>query len=234
MRLNRFIAACGICARREADELIAAGHITVNGVVVKEMGHKILPGKDAVVYKGNRLQPQNFVYILLNKPKNMITTTDDPDGRSTVLDAIEAATRFRVYPVGRLDRNTTGLLLLTNDGALAEKLTHPSQGVRKVYLVRLNREFDEADMARLKKGIELEDGPIKVDGVNYIEGKPMNEVGIEIHSGRNRIVRRIFEALGYEVVALDRTLFGPLTKKRLPRGEWRLLTEKEVNFLKMV
>ena len=234
VRLNRFVAQAGVCSRREADELIARGSIKVNGKVVKELGIKVLPKQDRVEYAGKVLTPQNFTYILLNKPKNMITTMSDPLGRRTVLQPIERATQQRVYPVGRLDRNTTGLLLLTNDGDLAKKLTHPSYRIKKLYKVRLNRPVTEAHLAALSQGIELEDGPAQVDAIEYVQGSDGYEVGVEIHIGRNRIVRRMFEHFGYQVEALDRIMLGHLTKKALPRGKWRKLTEKEVGFLKMM
>ncbi len=234
VRLNRFLAQCGIASRRECDALISSGKIKVNGQVVTELGTRIVPQKDQVAYRGEVLQAQNFVYILFNKPKNLITTTSDPLGRKTVLDAIEKATQQRVFPVGRLDRNTTGLLLLTNDGQLAEKLTHPSYRVRKIYRVRLDKPIPGEDMQRLLDGIQLEDGPAKVDKIDYADGKGPDEVGVEIHIGRNRIVRRMFEALGYQVVALDRISIAHLTKKNLPRGKWRQLTDKEIGFLKMM
>ena len=234
MRLNRFIAQAGVCSRREADVLIEAGRISVNGKVTQELGLKVLPGKDEVVYNGKVLNPQQFVYILLNKPKNMITTTRDPEGRRTVMDLVANASDTRIFPVGRLDRNTTGLLLLTNDGDLAKKLTHPSHKVRKLYKVRLNRPISEEELQQLLKGIELEDGRARVDKVDYVAGTHGDEVGVEIHIGRNRIVRRMFEALGYEVVALDRVGIAHLTKKRIPKGKWRFLTDKEVGFLKMI
>ncbi len=197
------------------------------------MGYQVVPGKDVVEFKGKSLSPQRMVYILLNKPKNMITTTSDERGRKIVLDAIERTTKERVFPVGRLDRNTTGLLLLTNDGKLAEKLTHPSYQIRKVYKATLDKPFSPEDLEKIVAGVELEDGPAKVDSIDYVDpGKP-TVVGLEIHSGRNRIVRRIFEQLGYEVIALDRTMLGPLTKKNLPRGKWRELDLREVAFIKM-
>ena len=232
--MNRFIALAGICSRREADALIEAGRVKVNGSVTTELGTKVVIGKDEVVYNGKVLNPQNFVYLLLNKPKNMITTTRDPDGRRTVMDLVAKSTPERIFPVGRLDRNTTGLLLLTNDGELAKKLTHPSHKVRKLYKVRLNRPVAEEDLQRLRKGIDLEDGPAKVDKIDYVVGGRNDEVGVEIHIGRNRIVRRMFEAMGYQVVALDRVGLAHLTKKRLPRGKWRSLTDKEIGFLKMI
>ena len=197
------------------------------------MGYQVVPGKDVVEYKGKSLSPQRMVYILLNKPKNMITTTSDERGRKIVLDAIERTTKERVFPVGRLDRNTTGLLLLTNDGNLAEKLTHPSYQIRKVYKATLDKPFTPEDMEKIVAGVELEDGPAKVDAIDYVDPAKPAVVGLEIHSGRNRIVRRIFEHLGYEVIALDRTMLGPLTKKNLPRGKWRELDLREVAFIKM-
>lgn len=234
IRLNRFIAQAGICSRREADDLIAKGHVKVNDKVITELGLKVDPAKDKIEYKGKVLKPQNFVYILLNKPKNMITTTSDPQGRKTVLDAVADATTERVFPVGRLDRNTTGLILLTNDGDLAKKLTHPSHRVRKIYYVTLDKPVSEDDMQRLLDGITLEDGEAKVDKIDYAMGQERNEVGVEIHSGKNRIVRRMFEALGYQIEKLDRTALGSLTKKNLPRGNWRILSETEVSYLRML
>lgn len=234
MRLNRFIARAGICSRRNADDLIAAGKITVNGEVVTEMGVKVVPANDLVEYDGKRLIPQNYVYILLNKPKNMLTTMNDPLGRRVVLDAIFSATQERVFPVGRLDRNTTGLLLLTNDGEMTSKMTHPSHKVRKIYNVRLDRSMREEDMDRLLDGVELEDGIAKVDKIDYVYGREPNNVGVEIHIGKNRIIRRMFDYLGYYVVALDRVMIGPLTKKNLPRGKWRELTDQEIGWLKML
>lgn len=232
--MNRFIAQAGICSRREADTLISAGKVKVNGKVVKELGTKVIPKEDVVEYEGKVLSAKKYVYLLLNKPKNMITTMQDPTGRKTVIDAIAGATRERVYPVGRLDRNTTGLLMLTNDGELTKKLTHPSYKVRKIYHVRLDKPVSEADMKKLREGITLDDGPAKVDGISYVEEKGPTNVGVEIHIGRNRIVRRLFEHLGYQVEALDRVMIAHLSKKRLPRGKWRELTDKEVSFLKMM
>lgn len=234
MRLNRFIALSGVCARREADKLIAAGKIKINGNVVTELGTKVIPVDDKVTYKGEALRIRKFVYLLLNKPKNTITTTSDPSGRKTVMDLIKNATDQRVYPVGRLDRNTTGLLLFTNDGELAERLTHPSHQVRKIYHVQLERPMEEEDMQKLLEGITLEDGPVKVNKIDYVAGKGPEEVGVEIHVGKNRIVRRMFEHLGYKVERLDRVSIGSLTKKNLPRGDWRELNEKEIGFLKML
>jgi len=229
-RLNRYIANSGVCSRREADELISKGDITVNGKVVTEMGFRVKDG-DTVKYGTKVLNPERFVYVLLNKPKDYITTTDDPEERKTVMELVADAGNFRLYPVGRLDRKTTGLLLLTNDGELADKLTHPSNNVRKIYQVEIDKPITEADFETLLKGIELEDGPIKPDSMSIIT-PDAQVVGIEIHSGRNRIVRRMFEHLGYEVTKLDRTTFAGLTKKELPRGKWRFLDPKEVVKLK--
>lgn len=228
------MAACGIASRRDADGLISQGKIKVNGKTHTELGAKIIPEKDEVTYQGKVIRAQHFVYFLLNKPKNVITTTKDPMGRKTVMDAIERTTNVRIFPVGRLDRNTTGLLLLTNDGDLAKKLTHPSHKVRKIYRVRLNKEVAEEDMTSLLKGVELEDGLAKVDKIDYVAGQGADEVGVEIHIGRNRIVRRMFEFLGYQVVGLDRVSIAHLTKKNLPRGKWRPLSDKEIGFLKMI
>ena len=234
IRINRFIAQAGVCSRREADALISAGKIKVNGKVVKELGMKVLPVRDTVEYNGKTLRADYFVYILYNKPKNVISTTSDPEGRKTVTDAIEFATQVRVFPVGRLDRNTTGLLLLTNDGELAKKLTHPSHKIRKLYHVRLDKPVTPEDLGKLKKGIELEDGMAKADKIDWVDSEESNEIGIEIHIGRNRIVRRMFEALGYQVTSLDRVMIAHLTKRKLSRGRWRELTQKEVSYLKMM
>ncbi|PWJ59888.1 23S rRNA pseudouridine2605 synthase [Dyadobacter jejuensis] len=230
IRLNRYIANAGICSRREADELIASGQISVNGKTVTEMGHKVMR-TDQVKFGKKALNPEKMVYILINKPKDYITTTDDPEERKTVLDLIQGACEERVYPVGRLDRNTTGLLLLTNDGELAEKLTHPSSGVKKIYQAELDKPITTEDFELLKHGLELEDGFIRPDEVGLVTPDAM-VVGLEIHSGRNRIVRRMFEHLGYEVQKLDRTVFAGLNKKELPRGKWRFLLEREVVKLK--
>lgn len=229
-RLNRYIANSGVCSRREADELIARGDITVNGKVVTEMGFRVKEG-DMVKYGTKALTPERFVYVLLNKPKDYITTTEDPEERKTVMELVADAGNFRMYPVGRLDRKTTGLLLLTNDGELADKLTHPSNEARKIYQVELDKPITEEHFDALKKGIELEDGPIKPDALSIVTPDAY-VVGIEIHSGRNRIVRRMFESLGYEVTKLDRTAYAGLTKKELPRGKWRFLDPKEVVKLK--
>lgn len=232
IRLNRFIANAGICSRRKADELIAAGVVSVNGEPVTELGFKVDPAKDSVRYNGEALKREKMVYVLLNKPKDYITTTDDPQERKTVMSLVEKASRERIYPVGRLDRNTTGLLLMTNDGDLAEKLSHPRNNITKLYQVELNKSLSQGDMNKIAFGIELEDGVIKPDQVSYIAGGSKKEVGIQIHSGKNRVVRRIFESLGYEVVKLDRVVYSNLTKKDLPRGRWRYLEEKEIIQLK--
>lgn len=233
VRLNKFIANAGICSRREADTFISAGSVMVNGKVITEMGFQVKPG-DEVRFDGKRIVREKKEYILLNKPKNFITTTRDERGRKTVMDLVGNASKSRLYPVGRLDRNTTGLLLFTNDGDMAKTLTHPKHGVRKVYHVHLDKALKKEDLIKIQKGLELEDGPIEVDQVSYIADSPKREVGIELHSGRNRIVRRIFESLGYEVVRLDRVVFAGLTKKDLPRGHWRPLSEQEINNLKMI
>ncbi len=232
MPLNKFIAHAGICGRREAAEMVKQGLVKVNGETVTEPGHKV-SGKDEVKMNGKKIFPaKNLVYILLNKPKDYITTTDDPQGRKTVLDLIWRATTERVYPVGRLDRNTSGVLLFTNDGELAQKLTHPSNEIKKVYHVTLNKALDKNDFDRILKGVTLEDGPAGVDALAYADIKDKTQIGVEIHSGKNRIVRRIFESLGYDVKNLDRVIFAGLTKKNIERGKWRLLSEKEVRDLK--
>ncbi len=228
IRLNRYIANSGICSRRKADELISAGVITVNGQAISELGHKINPAKDEIRYNGELLKREKRVYVLLNKPKDYITTTDDPQERRTVMQLVEKASRERIYPVGRLDRNTTGLLLMTNDGDLAEKLSHPRNGITKIYHVELNKNLTQGDFNKIEFGLTLEDGDIKPDSISYVAGASKREIGIQIHSGKNRIVRRIFEHLGYEVVKLDRVVYGNLTKKDLPRGRWRYLEEHEL------
>ncbi|MDO3625606.1 pseudouridine synthase [Mucilaginibacter sp. BT774] len=232
IRLNRYISNAGICSRRKADELISAGVISVNGEVVSELGYKIDPNKDAVRYNGELLKREKMVYVLLNKPKDYITTTDDPQERRTVMQLVEKASRERIYPVGRLDRNTTGLLLMTNDGDLADKLSHPKNNIVKLYHAELNKSLTQGDLNKIAFGVELEDGFIKPDAISYVQGATKREVGIQIHSGKNRIVRRIFEHLGYEVVKLDRAVYANLTKKDLPRGRWRYLDEKEIIQLK--
>ncbi len=231
VRLNKFIANAGICSRREADELIEAGVVSVNGKVVTEMGYQVMPG-DSVKYNNELLRGERLVYILLNKPKDFITTTDDPEDRKTVMGLIAKACKERVYPVGRLDRNTTGVLLFTNDGDLAKTLTHPSFQVHKVYQAELDRSLKHTDMEQIMAGITLDDGFIKPDEVVYTSSEK-DVIGMELHSGKNRIVRRIFEHLGYEVKKLDRVIFAGLTKKDLPRGRWRFLTDMEVASLKM-
>ncbi|HUH20107.1 pseudouridine synthase [Albibacterium sp.] len=232
IRLNRYIANAGICSRRKADELIEAGVVSINGEVVTSLGTRVNPATDEVKYNGERLKREKMVYILLNKPKDYITTTDDPQERRTVMHLVEKATRERIYPVGRLDRNTTGLLLMTNDGELAEKLSHPRNSITKIYQVELNKNLSQGDFNKIEYGIELEDGLIKPDDVSYVQGASKKEVGIQIHSGKNRIVRRIFEHLGYDVIKLDRVIYANLNKKDLPRGRWRHLEEKEVIQLK--
>jgi 23S rRNA pseudouridine2605 synthase len=232
MPLNKYISHAGVAARREAAELVKQGLVKVNGELVTEPGHKV-SAKDEVRVNGKKIYiAKNLVYVLLNKPKDYITTTDDPHGRKTVLDLIRHATAERVYPVGRLDRNTSGVLLLTNDGELAQQLTHPKHEVKKVYAVTLNRPLDKNDFDRILQGVVLEDGPAGVDALAFADTKDKAQVGVEIHSGRNRIVRRIFEHVGYEVKHLDRVIFAGLTKKNVDRGKWRFLTEKEVRDLK--
>jgi len=230
MRLNRYLAQSGICSRREADDLITAGVVMVNGKVVTELGTKVYPS-DKIHYGGQRLSMEKKRYVLLNKPKDFITTTDDPRDRRTVMNLVATACTERLYPVGRLDRQTTGVLLMTNDGDLAKKLTHPSHGAEKIYHVTLDKSVTKADLTQLVEGIELEDGPAQADEANYVEEASKKEVGLKIHMGRNRIVRRMFEHLGYEVLKLDRVVFAGLTKKDVPRGTWRHLTEKELLFL---
>lgn len=232
IRLNRYIANAGICSRRKADELIAAGVVSVNGQVTSELGLKVDPFKDEIRYNGQLLKREKMVYVLLNKPKDYITTTDDPQERRTVMQLVEKASKERIYPVGRLDRNTTGLLLMTNDGDLADKLSHPRNNITKIYQAELNKNLTQGDLNKIAFGLELEDGLIKPDVVSYVQGGTKREIGIQIHSGKNRIVRRIFEHLGYEVVKLDRVVYANLTKKDLPRGRWRYLEEKEVIQLK--
>jgi 23S rRNA pseudouridine2605 synthase len=232
IRLNRYISNAGICSRRKADELIAAGVVSVNGEVVSELGYRVNPSKDVIRYNGETLKREKMVYVLLNKPKDYITTTDDPQERRTVMQLVEKASKERIYPVGRLDRNTTGLLLMTNDGDLADKLSHPKTGITKIYQVELNKSLPQGDLNKIAFGLELEDGLIKPDAVSYVQGGTKREIGIQIHSGRNRIVRRIFEHLGYDVVKLDRVIYANLTKKDLTRGRWRYLDEKEIIQLK--
>src|SRR5688572_27293219 len=232
MPLNKFLAHCGVCSRRDAVTLIKDGKVKVNGTVILEPAFKVTE-KDDVQFNGKKLfVSKNLVYILLNKPKDYITTTDDPQGRKTVLQLTKMATTERIYPVGRLDRNTSGVLLLTNDGELTQKLSHPSYNITKVYEARLDKSLTKADFDKILNGVKLEDGEIKADSLAYADAKDKSVIGIEIHSGRNRIVRRIFEHLGYDVKALDRVMYATLTKKNVERGKWRFLSEKEVRLLK--
>ncbi|MDR3271921.1 MAG: rRNA pseudouridine synthase [Flavobacteriaceae bacterium] len=233
IRLNKYIANSGICSRREADVFIQNGVVKINGKVVDELGYKVMPG-DEVFFDGKYIRPEKNVYVLLNKPKGYISTTKDEKARKTVMDLVENASPYRLYPVGRLDRQTTGVLLLTNDGDLTKKLTHPSYGVKKIYHATLDKKVSASDFEQLIEGLRFDEGIARVDKISYIEGSPKNEVGIEIHIGWNRIVRRMFERLGYEVERLDRVMFAGLTKKTLKRGYWRILTELEVNTLKML
>lgn len=234
IRLNKYLANAGVCSRREADKLIASGIVKVNGIIVAELGTKISPD-DKVQCGGETLKKEKNRYFLLNKPKDFITTSDDPHDRNTVMMLIKNASKERIYPVGRLDRNTLGLLLFTNDGELAKKLTHPKYNVKKIYHVYLNKPLDKSDIIQITNGVELEDGPIKPDKISYITSEnDKKQIGLELHSGRNRIVRRIFEHLGYKVVKLDRVFFAGLTKKNLPRGKWRELTREEINILKRI
>jgi 23S rRNA pseudouridine2605 synthase len=233
IRLNKYIANSGICSRREADTYIEHGSVEVNGNLVTEMGYKVQPD-DVVRFDGTSITPEQKKYILLNKPKNYITTMDDDRGRKTVMDLISNASKERIYPVGRLDRNTTGLLLFTNDGDLAKKLTHPKHDVRKLYHASLDKKLDLRDLEKLRGEVIIEGKKVFIDAVSYVDGQPKSEVGIEIHSGRNRIVRKIFEHLGYKVSKLDRVIFAELTKKNLPRGRWRELTNQELSNLQML
>ena len=232
VRLNKFLANAGVCSRREADEFIQAGVVTVNGQVVTELGTKIMR-TDTVMFHDAPVTPEKKVYVLLNKPKDYVTTSDDPQQRKTVMDLVKGACPERIYPVGRLDRNTTGVLLLTNDGDMASKLTHPKYLKKKIYHVHLDKNVTAHDMQQIAEGIMLDDGEIKADDVQYADPVDKKQVGIEIHSGKNRIVRRIFESLGYRVTKLDRVQFAGLTKKNLRRGDWRYLTEEEVDRLRM-
>lgn len=231
-RLNKYVSNAGIASRRKADEIIAAGEVTVNDTVITEPGFKVMPG-DTVIYKGRVIKPQEqMIYILMNKPRGVITTLSDEKGRKTIMDILKGKVSVRVFPVGRLDKDTTGLLLITNDGDLTRKLSHPSYEVKKIYHVTLDRNLEEQDYISIKTGIQLEDGFIKVDGISFVKDAKTNEVGITIHSGRNRIIRRIFESLGYRVEKLDRVYYGGLTKKDLPRGMTRFLTKQEIIMLK--
>lgn len=232
MPLNKYLAHCGICSRRDAVALITTGKVKVNNKIVIEPGYKVQPA-DEIFYNGKKLfVTKNLVYILLNKPKDYLTTTDDPQGRKTVLQLIQHATPERVYPIGRLDRNTSGVLLLTNDGDLTQKLSHPSYEIKKIYEAKLDKPLVKADFDKILKGLKLEDGLILVDSLAYADSKDKSIIGIELHSGRNRIVRRIFEHLGYDVKGLDRVMYANLTKKNVERGKWRHLSEKEIRLLK--
>lgn len=230
IRLNKYIANAGICSRREADTFITTGLVSINGKIVTELGTRVMTG-DEVKFNDERINPEKKVYILLNKPKDYVTTLDDPEGRRTVIDLIKSACEERVYPVGRLDRNTTGLLLLTNDGELTKKLTHPSYNKKKIYHIEVDKPITREHFDEIVKGVDLDDGPIIVDSISYVDNL-RTEVGVELHSGRNRIVRRIMEHFGYNVKRLDRVYFAGLTKLNLPRGRWRFLTDQEIIRLK--
>lgn len=232
VRLNRFIANSGVCSRREADTLIQAGVVTVNGEVVTELGTKVNIHDDDIRFNGERLKGEEKVYLIMNKPKGYVTTASDPHAEKTVIDLLKGCSS-RVYPVGRLDKNTTGVLLLTNDGEIAERLTHPSYDKKKIYQVSLDRALSEEDYHKILEGVSLTDGDVKADELEFIDANDKRKIGIEIHSGKNRIVRRIFDSLGYNVKALDRVYFAGLTKKGLKKGEWRYLTEGEINILKI-
>ena len=231
LRLNKFISNAGICSRRDADDLIKAGDISVNGNVIRELGVKVSP-KDDIKYKGKKISREQQVYILLNKPKDVVTTVRDKHADRTVIDIIKNACPERVYPVGRLDKNTTGVLLLTNDGELTKQLTHPSYKKKKIYHVQLDKNLIKGDMLKIIEGLKLDDDFIQADAISYVDEKDKTQIGIEIHSGQNRIVRRIFESLGYKIRKLDRVYFAGLTKKNVPRGKWRFLTPQEISILK--
>jgi len=233
IRLNKYISNSGICSRREADKFIKSGSATVNGKIITEMGYKVTIN-DEVRFDGALISPEAKRYVLLNKPKNYITTMDDERGRKTVMELVQTASKERIYPVGRLDRGTTGLLLFTNDGEMAKKLTHPKYQVKKLYQVTLDKKLAMRDLQKIEANFELDGKMVFVDKISYIENKPKYEIGIEIHSGRNRIVRRIFENFGYKVIKLDRVIFAGLNKKNLSRGVWRHLTQLEINTLKML
>lgn len=233
IRLNKYISNSGICSRREADVYIASGSASVNGKTITEMGYKVQL-TDEVRFDGSLISPEKKRYVLLNKPKNFITTMDDDRGRKTVMELVGNASKERIYPVGRLDRNTTGLLLFTNDGEMAKKLTHPKHNIQKIYHASLDKKLSNSDLNKIAEGFILDERRVLVDEISYIINQPKSEVGVKIHSGRNRIVRRIFEHFNYSVVKLDRVIFAGLTKKDLPRGHWRYLTEMEVNNLKML
>lgn len=233
LRLNKFIANCGVCSRREADELISSGRIKVNGKTVDTLGSKV-QRSDKVSLDGQSLNISEKSYIILNKPKDHITTTNDPKGRKTVMDLIQDTGSDRLYPVGRLDRNTTGVLLFTNDGLLAQRLIHPKRRIKKIYAATLDKPLKNSDLGKIAEGLELEDGWMKVDQIAYVDPADQTKIGIEIHSGKNRIVRRLFEALDYDVVSLDRVIFAGLDKLKLGKGKWRKLTDKELKRLKSV
>ena len=233
IRLNKYISNSGVCSRREADVYIKAGSASVNGKLINEMGFQVMPG-DVVKFDGSLISPEKKRYVLLNKPKNFITTMDDDRGRKTVMELVSNASKERIYPVGRLDRNTTGLLLFTNDGEIAKKLTHPKHNIQKLYHASLDKKLAMSDMQKIADGFILDEKRVLVDEISYIMNQPKSEVGVRIHSGRNRIVRRIFENFNYSVVKLDRVIFAGLTKKDLPRGHWRHLTELEVSNLMML
>ena len=234
IRLNKYIANAGICSRREADKLIESGVVSINGKVVEQLGTKVMPG-DKVQYGGATLRSEKMVYILLNKPKDYITTVTDPQGRKTVLHLVHGACKERIYPVGRLDRATSGLLLLTNDGDITRKLTHPKHGARKIYHLTLHKNATKGDLKKLVDGVELEDGMVHVHQAEFVEHPDSKrQIGIEIHSGKNRVIRRMMEELGYKVVKLDRVSFAGLSKKKLSRGRWRFLEEREIGLLKMI
>jgi 23S rRNA pseudouridine2605 synthase len=234
MPLNKYVAHCGICSRRDAVPMIKEGKIKVNTTVITEPGYKVTP-EDEIFFAGKKIIPEkNLVYILLNKPKDYITTLEDPEGRKTVLDLLRGATNERIFPVGRLDRNTTGVLLLTNDGDLTQKLSHPSHEVKKIYEVKLDKPLGKVDFEKILNGLQLDDGFVRADSLAYTDPKDKATIGIELHSGRNRVVRRMFEFLGYDVRNLDRVMFGNLTKKNVERGKWRYLNEKEIRLLKFM
>ena len=233
MRLNQYLAHSGVASRREADELIKAGIVEINGKIIINLGCRVFPG-DHVKFDGQFLYPEKKVYILLNKPKGFLTTTHDEKNRKTIMDLIANISPRRLYPVGRLDRQTTGVLLLTNDGDLAKKMTHPTHQIKKNYHIILDKKLQGSDFEKIREGVRLPEGKVKIDAISYIQGAEKNEIGLELHIGWNRIVRRIFKVLGYEVTKLDRVSFGGLTKKSLKRGKWRVLTEKEVNLLKVL
>ncbi|RYG45438.1 MAG: rRNA pseudouridine synthase [Chitinophagaceae bacterium] len=234
MPLNKFIAHAGVCSRRDAADLVKSGKVMVNGKEILEPGFKVTIKDEVKVHGKQVVATRNFVYILLNKPKDFLTTTEDPEGRKTVMDIIKSATTERVYPIGRLDRNTTGVLLLTNDGELAQKLSHPSYEVKKIYEVRLDKPLQKKDFDKILAGVQLEDGLVAPDVLAYADSTDKSIIGIEIHSGKNRIVRRIFEHVGYDVRNLDRVMYANLTKKNVERGKWRFLSEKEVRLLKFL